>query len=76
MEMLDESFINKLNHLNFKVTLPILLMMDIASTDFYQVMDFRFVLFCFLVTLGSILGITLFAILFTQLSQHIFPNKA
>lgn len=66
MKMLDESFINKLNHLNFKVTLPILLMMDIASTDFYQVMDFRFVLFCFLVTLGSILGITVFAILFIK----------
>lgn len=66
MKMLDESFVNKLNHLNFKVTLPILLMMDIASTDFYQALDFRFVLFCFLVTLGSILGITVFAILFIK----------
>ena len=66
MKMLDESFINQLNKLNFKVTLPILLMMDIASTDFYEVMDFRFALFCFLTTLGSIFCITVVAILFIK----------
>ena len=66
MKMLDESFINQLNNLNFKVTLPILLMMDIASTDFYEVMDFRFALFCFLTTLGSIFCIMVVAILFIK----------
>ena len=66
MKMLDEGFVNQLNIFSFNVTLPILLMMDIASTDVYQVMDFRFVLFCFLATLGSIFCITVFAILFMK----------
>ena len=30
-----------------KVTLPILLIVDMSSADFYEVMDIKFVLFCF-----------------------------
>lgn len=59
IHMMDESFVKTLNTFNYKVTLPILLFRDIAESDFYSVWDSRYVLYCFLVTLTSILLIWL-----------------
>lgn len=66
MKMIDDSFVKQLNTFNFKVTLPILLIVDMSSADFYEVMDIKFVLFCFFVTLGSILCITMLSMLFLK----------
>ena len=48
--VVDDHFIKVLNSFNFKVTLPILLFMDIAESDFYSVWDTKYVLFCFCTT--------------------------
>ncbi|MCM1325831.1 MAG: AEC family transporter [Bacteroidales bacterium] len=54
IHMMDESFVKTLNAFNYKVTLPVLLFRDIAESDFYSVWDTRYVLYCFLVTLTTI----------------------
>lgn len=59
IHMMDEPFVKTLNTFNYKVTLPVLLFRDIAESDFYSVWDSRYVLYCFLVTLTSILLIWL-----------------
>lgn len=51
IHFLDASFVKTLNSFNFKVTLPFLLFRDIASSDFSEVWDTRYVLFCFFATL-------------------------
>jgi hypothetical protein len=55
MNFLDEAFVKNLNSFNFKITLPVLLFRDIADSDFYEVWDGKYVLFCFFVTLFCIL---------------------
>ena len=57
MKMVDEPFIKTLNKLNYNVTLPVLLFRDISTSDFFSVWDTKYVLFCFLVTLFSIVAI-------------------
>ena len=57
IKMVDEPFIQTLNKVNFKITLPVLLFRDIAQSDFRSVWDTKYVLFCFLVTLFCILVI-------------------
>ena len=57
--IVDDGFVKTLNSFNYKVTLPVLLVVDIAEADFYAVWDTRFVLFCFLVTLLCIVLISL-----------------
>ena len=39
----------------FKVALPVLLFEDLSNSDFLKVWDTRFVMFCFVSTLGGIL---------------------
>lgn len=48
--MLNDNFIEVANKFNFKVTLPILLFMDIGSTNIIKNFDGEFVLFCAVVT--------------------------
>ena len=55
--VVDEPFVKTLNSFNYKITLPVLLFKDIAESDFYSVWDTKYVLYCFLVTLVSIIGI-------------------
>lgn len=62
--MVDDSFVQKLNKINFTITLPFLVFKDLAASDFYSVWDTRYVLYCFLVTLSSILVIWFLASLF------------
>ena len=48
--MLNDNFVQVANNFNFKVTLPILLFTDIASTNIIKNFDGKYVLFCALVT--------------------------
>lgn len=69
LHIVDEPFVKTLNKFNYKITLPVLLFKDIATSDFYSVWDTRYVLYCFLVTLTSITVIWIVAGLF-------YKNKA
>ena len=51
---LDETFADKMNKFVFMVPLPVLVFEDLATVDFAEVWDARFVFFCFAVTLVSI----------------------
>lgn len=51
---LDETFADKMNKFVFMVPLPMLVFEDLATVDFAEVWDTRFVFFCFAVTLVSI----------------------
>lgn len=51
LKFVDEPFIKTLNSFNYKITLPVLLFKDISGSDFYEVWDTSYVLFCFFATL-------------------------
>lgn len=59
--MMDEAFVQKMNKFVFQAALPVLVFQDLATVDFAEVWDIRFVLFCFLATLISILAVTGFS---------------
>lgn len=52
---IDEAFASKMNKFVFKAALPVLLFEDLATVDFSEVWDTKFVLFCMGVTMLSIL---------------------
>ena len=66
IHMVDDSFVKTLNAFNYKITLPVLLVVDLAEADFYAVWDTKFVLFCFFVTLFCILAISLVSFFFIK----------
>lgn len=51
---IDEDFAEKMNRFVFRVPLPLVLFRDLATVDFAQAWDTKFVLFCFCVTVISI----------------------
>lgn len=51
---IDDEFASKMNKFVFLVPLPVLVFGDLATVDFSEVWDVRFVLFCFVVTVISI----------------------
>lgn len=51
---MDDVFASKLNQFVFRVPLPLLVFQDLATVDFRQVWNVKFVLFCFGVTVVSI----------------------
>lgn len=51
---ISDEFASQLNRFVFLVPLPVLLFQDIATVNFFEVWDFSFVAFCFIVTLCSI----------------------
>lgn len=57
IKMLDEPFINAANKFNFKVTLPVMLFVDLATTDFVAAFDIKYVGYCFVVTFISVLSV-------------------
>ncbi len=57
LKIVNDNFIKNANDFNFKVTLPALLYVDMASTDFRTVFDLEFLLYCIIVTLICILGL-------------------
>ncbi len=54
IHMMDEPFVKTLNRFNYRITLPVLLFRDIATSDVSGVWDTKYVLYCFLVTLFCI----------------------
>lgn len=52
--MLNDEFLSITNKFNFRVTLPALLFLDLAKTDFAHSFNGKYVLFCFFATLCSI----------------------
>ena len=66
IKMLNDDFVKVLNKFNFTVTLPVMLFMDLASCEFYQVWDTKYVLFCFLSTLFSILSVWILGAIFIK----------
>ena len=51
---IDDAFASKMNKFVFRVPLPVLVFSDLATVDFDEVWDIKFILFCFCVTLVSI----------------------
>lgn len=67
---LEDSFVASANKFVFKIALPVQLFRDLATTDIYANFDGKYVLFCFVSTLVSILVIWLLAKLFLR-DKHI-----
>ena len=55
LNWIDEEFAGKINSFVFHVPLPVLVFKDLATVDFVEVWDTKFVIFCFAATLFSIL---------------------
>jgi len=55
LKVINDSFASQMNKFVFLVPLPVLLFNDLATVNFQEVWDFRFVLFCVLATVFSIL---------------------
>ncbi|MGL4800011.1 MAG: AEC family transporter [Cellulosilyticaceae bacterium] len=53
--MFDEVFADKVNAFVFKVALPVLVFKELATANFYELWDTKFVVFCFVASLLSIL---------------------
>lgn len=63
LHLLDDHTTAKLNQFVFKALLPALLFMDLSTADFQSVWDTKFVLFCFLATVCSIIIALLFSLM-------------
>lgn len=55
IRLLDDKTSRKINQLSFKILLPSLLFMDLSTADFLSIWDTKYVLFCFIVTIISII---------------------
>ena len=53
-KIFDDVFVNRLNSFVFKISLPVLVFMDMGKSDFHDIWDGKFVVFCFVATLLSI----------------------
>ena len=65
---MDEVFTAKMNKFVFLVPLPVLLFEQLATVDFSEVWDIKFILFCFVVTAISITISTLISLLWKDRS--------
>ena len=65
---MDEVFAAKMNKFVFLVPLPVLLFEQLATVDFSEVWDIKFILFCFVVTAISITISTLVSLLWKDRS--------
>ena len=65
---MDEVFTAKMNKIVFLVPLPVLLFEQLATVDFSEVWDIKFILFCFVVTAISITISTLISLLWKDRS--------
>ena len=52
---INDDFVTYMNQFVFKAALPMTLFEDLSNSDFFEVWDTKFVLFCFFATLGEIL---------------------
>lgn len=65
---MDEVFATKMNKFVFLVPLPVLLFEQLATVDFSEVWDIKFIIFCFVVTAISITISTLISLLWKDRS--------
>lgn len=65
---MDEVFVAKMNKFVFLVPLPVLLFEQLATVDFSEVWDIKFILFCFVVTAISITISTVISLLWKDRS--------
>lgn len=56
VNVVNEEFIKKASAFNFKVTIPAMLFADMASSDFRETFDWKFLVFCVAGTLITIFG--------------------
>lgn len=63
---MDQDFAAKMNRFVFKVPLPVLVFNDLATVDFHEVWDTKFVGFCFVVTLASIVLVLMLSCLWKE----------
>lgn len=61
--IIDDVFASKMNKFVFLIPLPVLLFKDLATLDFNTIWDTKFVLFCFFITILSILIVSLLSFL-------------
>lgn len=61
--IIDDVFASRMNKFVFLIPLPVLLFKDLATLDFQTIWDTKFVLFCFFITILSILIVTLLSFL-------------
>lgn len=66
LNVVDEPFLKTANKFNFKLTLPVLIFVDLASTDFRETFDLQFLLFCAAATSIAFWGTWGFAKLFVK----------
>ena len=66
--LMEEAFVNKMNKFVFQAALPALVFHDLATVNFFEVWDIRFVGFCFTATLLSILTVTAVSFLWKEKS--------
>lgn len=64
--LFSQTFADQLNRYVFKVGLPVMLFRDLTDSDFFEVWDTGFVVFCFLASLASILLTALLSRLLRQ----------
>ena len=62
MNILEDALASKLNSFVFKVSLPLLLFVDVSKSNFKDLWDTKFVVFCVVATLISILLSILFSL--------------
>jgi len=65
---MDEVFAAKMNKFVFLIPLPVLLFEELATVDFSEVWDIKFIIFCFVVTAISITISTLISLLWKDRS--------
>ena len=63
IDIIDDVFASRMNKFVFLIPLPVLLFKDLPTLDFKTIWDTKFVLFCFFITILSILIVTLLSFL-------------
>lgn len=63
---IDEGFIKSANKITFTITLPLLLIQDMMNNDFLEAFEWRYVLYCAIVTILCCVGTTIGAKLFLK----------
>jgi hypothetical protein len=66
MKLFTEDFIRVSDRFVFKVTLPLMLFLDVAETDIGATFSWRFVLFCMIVTILMFMGVWVLCLLFMK----------
>lgn len=68
LKFFDDYVVAKLNKFVFQVAIPVVLFLDLAGEDFYEVWDTKFVLFCF--------GATFLSVVINALLSLILKDKS